>query len=100
VLRAISSLLVVDDVHRHRLPPRASSSPRKPHARDPLYSCHGLLGVSSSTQPLYRLQEGADVPVAESEGLEPSRIVVVARHVIRHEHVWILDLFIDQHRSE
>ena len=35
VLRAISSLLVVDDVHGHRLPPRASTSPRKPHARDP-----------------------------------------------------------------
>ena len=35
VLRAISSLLVVDDVRRHRLPPRASISPRKPHARDP-----------------------------------------------------------------
>jgi hypothetical protein len=35
-VRAISALLVVDDVHRHRPPPRALTSPRKPHARDPL----------------------------------------------------------------
>ena len=34
-LRAISSLLVVDNAPRHRLPPRASSLPRKPRARDP-----------------------------------------------------------------
>jgi hypothetical protein len=42
-LRAISSLLVVDDVQRHRLPPHALTSPRKTHARDPLYFHHGLL---------------------------------------------------------
>jgi len=34
-LRAISALLVVDDTPWHRLPPRALSLPRKPHARDP-----------------------------------------------------------------
>jgi len=34
-LRAISTLLVVDDAPWHRLPPRALSLPRKPHARDP-----------------------------------------------------------------
>ena len=33
-LRAISALLVVVDVPTSR-PPRALSSPRKPHARDP-----------------------------------------------------------------
>jgi len=34
-LRAISALLVIDDAPWHRLPPRALSLPRKPHARDP-----------------------------------------------------------------
>ena len=33
-LRAISALLVVNDVHSTSPPPRALSSPRKPHARD------------------------------------------------------------------
>ena len=42
-LRAISSLLVVDDVHRHRHPPRALTSPRKTHARDLWYFHHVLL---------------------------------------------------------
>src|SRR5207249_8986392 len=59
VLRASLQLLVVDDVHRHRLPPRALRSPHfhspiwkfarsgtlrvNTHARDPLYFHHGLL---------------------------------------------------------
>src|SRR5437773_861464 len=34
VLRAIASLLVVDDVHRHRLPPRAL---RSPHFHSPIW---------------------------------------------------------------
>src|SRR6185503_3662315 len=37
VLRAIAALLVVDDVHRHRLPPRALRSHRNTHARDPFW---------------------------------------------------------------
>src|SRR5437667_7327311 len=44
VLRAIAALLVVDDAHRHRLPPRALRSPHNTHARDRLYFHHGLLG--------------------------------------------------------
>jgi hypothetical protein len=36
-------LLVVNDVPAS-LPPRASTLPRKPYARDPLYFHHGLLG--------------------------------------------------------
>src|SRR5436309_8115664 len=43
VLRAIAALLVVDDAHRHRLPPRALRSPHNTHARDRLYFHHGLL---------------------------------------------------------
>ncbi len=58
-MRAIASLLVVDDAHRHRLPPRALRSPHfhspiwkfarsgtlrvNTHARDRLYFHHGLL---------------------------------------------------------
>src|SRR5947209_6732289 len=43
VLRAIAALLVVNDAHRHRLPPRALRSPHNTHARDRLYFHHGLL---------------------------------------------------------
>src|SRR5216117_2145784 len=43
VLRAIAALLVVDDAHRHRLPPRALRSPHNTHARGRLYFHHGLL---------------------------------------------------------
>jgi hypothetical protein len=39
---AALSLLVVNDVPAS-LPPRASTLPRKPYARDPLYFHHGLL---------------------------------------------------------
>ena len=46
VLRAISALLVVDDMHRHRLPPRAWTSPRQPRARGPVEFYHGLPGVT------------------------------------------------------
>jgi len=42
-LRAISALLVVNDVPASP-PPRALISPRKPHARGLLYFHHGLLG--------------------------------------------------------
>src|SRR5207249_6550576 len=58
-MRAIAALLVVDDMHRHRLPPRALRSPHfhspiskfarsgtlsvNTHARDRLYFHHGLL---------------------------------------------------------
>src|SRR5213076_1620191 len=57
---AIAALLVVDDAHRHRLPPRALRSPHfhspiakfarsgtlrvNTHARGRLYFHHGLLG--------------------------------------------------------
>ncbi|RPI56627.1 MAG: hypothetical protein EHM55_04695 [Acidobacteria bacterium] len=44
-LRASSSLLGVGDAHRHRPTPRASISPRKPHARDPCYYSDRLLGL-------------------------------------------------------
>jgi len=36
------SLLIVDDVPAST-PPRALTLPRKPHARDLFYFCHGLL---------------------------------------------------------
>jgi len=42
-LRAISALLVVNDVPASP-PPRALISPCKPHARGLLYFHHGLLG--------------------------------------------------------
>ena len=45
-LRAISSLLVVDDASASP-PPRASTSPRKPHARDPCHYSDRLLGPAS-----------------------------------------------------
>ncbi len=45
-LRAISSLLVVDDVPAST-PPHALSLPHKPHARDLLYFYHGLLEFSA-----------------------------------------------------
>src|SRR5205814_3358085 len=64
VLRAIAALLVVDDAHRHRLPPRALRSPHfhspiwkfacsgtlrvNTHARGRLYLHHGLRGVTAT----------------------------------------------------
>src|SRR5438876_9496773 len=65
-MRAIASLLVVDDAHRHRLPPRALRSPHfhspilkfarsgtlrvNTHARDRLYFHHGLLSLISGSR--------------------------------------------------
>src|SRR5439155_15740535 len=63
-MRAIAALLVVDDAHRHRLPPRALRSPHfhspiwkfarsgtlrvNTHARGRLYLHHGLRGVTAT----------------------------------------------------
>src|SRR6059036_834553 len=56
-LRAISALLVVDDVQKHRLPPRALISPRKPHARNPLEFSDRLQSGATQAMSVYIVEE-------------------------------------------
>src|SRR5206468_6194828 len=51
VLRAIAALLVVADMHRHRLHPRALRSPHNTHARARLYVHHGLVTPAPPVAP-------------------------------------------------
>ena len=48
-------------------------------------------------QLVYCLDQGANVSVAEGEGLQAAWVVLCLRHVVRHNHVFVADFLVDLH---
>src|SRR5262249_22986478 len=54
--------------------------------------CGASERIESLTQEFQRLEHGLDESVAEREGLKPVLVGRVVRHVVGHEHAFIVNL--------